>query len=310
MKKTFVALAVSTAVFSSFSVQAADDARMDVYGNIQMVYSNQDLAAGGSESEIADNGSTFGFKGESQLNNGLTGYFKYELEADADEKTNDIAVNLDQAYVGVKGDFGKVQVGTFDTIYNNAIQDGIDQFDFAGISGSAKSTEGDTIAYFSPSFDGLEVQVAAQVKGDGDDAVKANTAKKGEALALVVQYKVSSLTLAAGYDTLDTVVNAKETFGLSASYQLDPAMSLMAKFEQNTDTDTRLGMGANYLYGTGRIYASFQQVDLDAAASKDYDEYALGASYDLSDNMYVYAEAGQGGTAESSFSAVGAYYGF
>ncbi|MCZ2720591.1 porin [Marinomonas sp. 15G1-11] len=309
MKRSLIAIAVSSAVFTSFA-QAADDSYLDAYGNIQLVYHNSDLVGGSSESEITDNGSTFGFKGETKLNEGLTGFFKYELEADADEKTNDISVNLDQAYVGAKGNFGKVQIGTFDSIYNNAIQDGLDQFEFAGIEGSATTKEGDTIAYFSPSFGGFEVQLSAQVKGDAESEVQSAQVEEGEALTAVVKYSVNALTLALGYDTLDNTPNADETIGLSASYQLDGAMTLLAKYEENTDVDTRMGVGASYEYGIGRLYGSFQQVDLDLSGANDYDEYALGATYNLGDNVYVYVEAGQQTADELDFTAVGAYYGF
>lgn len=123
MKKTLVAIAVSSAALTSVSAFAAEDTvNFDVYGNIQLVYADSDA----NDSEITDNGSTFGFQGSTAINDDLTGFFKYELEADADEKTSDIAVNLDQAYVGLQGGFGKVQVGSFDSIYNNAIQDTYD----------------------------------------------------------------------------------------------------------------------------------------------------------------------------------------
>lgn len=309
MKKSLIAIAVSSAVFTSVA-QAADDSYVDAYGNIQLVYHNSDLSAGGSESEITDNGSTFGFKGESRINNDLTGFFKYELEADADEKTKDIEINLDQAYVGAKGNFGKVQIGTFDSIYNNAIQDGIDQFEFAGIEGSETTKEGDTIAYFSPSFNGLEIQLSVQVKGDAESEVAASQVEEGESLTAVVKYSVDNLTLAFGYDALENTVNAEETLGLSASYQLDGATTLLAKYEENTDVDSRVGVGASYEYGIGRLYGSFQQVDLELSGSEDYDEYALGATYNLGDNAYVYVEAGQQTADELNFSAVGAYYSF
>ncbi|MFT2110055.1 porin [Marinomonas sp. 2405UD68-3] len=76
MKKSLIAIAVSSVVFTSIA-QASDDSYVDAYGNIQLVYHNSDLSDGGSESEITDNGSTFGFKGESRINNDLTGFFKY-----------------------------------------------------------------------------------------------------------------------------------------------------------------------------------------------------------------------------------------
>ena len=301
MKKTLVAVAVTSAVFAAVSVQAAD---IDTYGNIQLVY-----ADGEDTAELTDNGSTFGFKGEKELKHGLTGFFKYELEADADEKTSDVDVNLDQAFVGLKGDFGKVQVGTFDSIYNNAIQDGIDSFEYAGLTGSSTTIEGDTIAYFSPNMNGLEVHVSAQVTGDGESEVTANTQEDGTALTAVVKYAMGDLEVAVGYDSLENVINKDNTMGVSAAYDLGVA-NVMAKYEDNSDEGTNIGFGFNAAHADGLVYGSVQTVDLETGS--DYDEYAVGATYELDydGDVYVYVEAGQQGTAEDSFTALGAVYAF
>ena len=301
MKKTLVAVAVTSAVFAAVSVQAAD---IDTYGNIQLVY-----ADGEDTAELTDNGSTFGFKGEKELKHGLTGFFKYELEADADEKTSDVDVNLDQAFVGLKGDFGKVQVGTFDSIYNNAIQDGIDSFEYAGLTGSSTTAEGDTIAYFSPEMNGLELHVSAQVKGDAESEVEDDSVEEGTALTAVVKYTMGDLELAAGYDSLNNNVDGEETVGFSAAYDLGAA-NVMAKYEDNSDEGTNIGFGFNAAHADGLVYGSVQTVDLETGS--DYDEYAVGATYELDydGDVYVYVEAGQQGTAEDSFTALGAVYAF
>jgi predicted porin len=301
MKKTLVAVAVTTAAFTAVTAQAAD---IDTYGNIQLVY-----ADGEDTAELTDNGSTFGFKGEKELKHGLTGFFKYELEADADEKTSDVSVNLDQAYVGLKGDFGKVQVGTFDSIYNNAIQDGIDSYEYAGLTGSSTTTEGDTIAYFSPEMNGFEVQVSAQVTGDGESEVTAKTEEDGTALTAVVKYSAGDLELAVGYDSLENVINKDDTIGLAASYNLGVA-NVMAKYEDNSDDGTFIGFGFNADYADGLVYGSVQTVDVETGS--DYDEYVVGVTYNLDydGDVYVYTEAGQTGSKEDSFTALGALYAF
>ena len=301
MKKTLVAVAVTTAAFTAVTAQAAD---VDTYGNVQLVY-----ADGEDTAELTDNGSTFGFKGEKELKHGLTGFFKYELEADADEKTSDVDVNLDQAYVGLKGDFGKVQIGTYDSIYNNAIQDGIDSYEYAGLTGSSTTAEGDTIAYFSPEMNGFEVQVSAQVKGDAESEVADDSVEEGTALTAVVKYSAGDLEIAAGYDSLNNNVDAEETIGLAVAYNLGVA-NVMAKYEDNSDEGTNIGVGFNADYTDGLFYGSVQSVDLETGS--DYDEYAVGVTYnlDLDGDVYVYVEAGQQGTAEDSFSALGAVYAF
>lgn len=312
MKKTLVAIAVSSAAVTSISAFAAEDTtNFDVYGNIQLVYANSD----DNGSDIADNGSTFGFQGSTAINDDLTGFFKYELEADADEKTNDISVNLDQAFVGLQGSFGKVQVGSFDSIYNNAIQDGVDQFEYLGFSGAALTSEGDTVAYFSPSFGGFSVQTSAQIKGSNENYSVGNGdvagSDNGTATTVVVKYSVDALTIAAGYDGLENTVGAEgtDTYGLAATFQATPALALGVKWEEQENVDSLVGVSARYAYGMGDVYASYQNVDPDLA-NTDYDEYGVGVTYNLASNMYVYGEYGQQGTTEDKVTAVGATYSF
>jgi predicted porin len=311
MKKTLVALAVSSVAASSVTAFAAEDTtKFDTYGNIQLVYANSD----DNGSELGDNGSTFGFQGSTAISQGLTGFFKYELEADADEKNSDVDLGLDQAFAGLKGSFGKVQVGSFDSIYNNAIQDGVDQFEYLGFGGSSLTSEGDTIAYFSPSFNGLEIQASAQIKG-GDDSANSSselddagttaTSESGTATTLVAKYTLDALTLAVGYDDLSTTVGGEATYGFSAAYQLSPALVLKAKYEEQDD-DSVMGIATRYAYGMGDLYASYEAYSMDAG--EDYDEYGVGASYNLASNMYVYAEYGQQGSAEDTVMATGATY--
>lgn len=303
MKKSLIAIAVSSVALMATSAQAE---KFDVYGNIQLAYTVKE-AAPDDKTELGDNGSTFGFKGDKELKHGLTGFFKYELEADADENQKDVDVNLDQAYVGVKGGFGKVQIGTFDSIYNNAIQDSVDQFEALGITSASLTAQGDTIAYFSPSFGGLELQVSAQTKGNAES----DDSKSDTAITSVVKYSVGDFSLALGYDNkANAIENTEEVFGVNLAYSL-PVVDLSAKYETSND-DVMLGVSARSNFDAGSLYASFETLDFDAASTKDYDEFAVGALYNLDTegNVFVYAEVGQAGEDEDSTTALGATYVF
>ena len=306
MKKTLVAIAVSSAALTSVSAFAADDTvNFDVYGNIQLVYADSK----DSGSEIEDNGSTFGFQGSTAISDDLTGFFKYELEADADQKTSDIDVNLDQAYVGLQGSFGKVQVGSFDTPYNNAIQDSLDQFEYLGAHTATLTSEGDTIAFYSPSIYGFEFQTSMQIKGSADDSATSNETDNGTASQMVLKYSVDALTVALGYDNLANV-NGKEdtsTYGLNVGFQVNPALSVSFQYEDETDVAETFGLGARFNYGSGDLYGTVQTVDQEGSAT-DYDMYGIGATYNLASNMYVYAEYGQTGSTEDKVTAAGATY--
>ncbi|PYF77806.1 putative porin [Marinomonas alcarazii] len=300
MKKSIIAIAVSSAAFAAVSVHAAEGSTVDVYGNIQYAYTDNDAG-----SDFEDNGSTFGFKGETTINEDLTAFFKYELEANADEK-NTVSTRLDQAFVGLKGNFGKVQVGSFDSIYNNAIQDSVDQFENLGFNNNATTTEGDTIAYFSPSFGGLELQASAQVKGS-------DNANDGTAVTLVGKYSVDALTVALGFDSLENdQADDENTIGLNVGYQVMPALNVSAKFETTKDIEDTFGLAARYGYGAGDIYASAQVISPESG--DEYNEFGAGVTYSLASNVYVYGEVASieaNSTADADTqTAVGVYYGF
>jgi len=316
MKKTIIAIAVSSAALASVSTYAAEGSTVDVYGNIQYAYTNGDAG-----DKAQDNGSTFGFKGETTISDDLTAFFKYELEADADEKTSGVDVNLDQAFVGLKGGFGKVQVGSFDSIYNNAIQDSVDQFEQLGFTSNITTTEGDTVAYFSPSFGGFEFQASAQVKGraEGTETTKINdnnvNLTNGTAFTAVVKYTVGDLVAALGYDDLNNYQNrSTDTTGLSLGYNFLDNLNVTAKFETTEDFQDTVGLSARYGYGAGDVYASVESISPDASDESDYNEYGVGMTYDLASNVYVYGEVGRFENASNSNAdtqtAVGVYYGF
>ncbi|MBJ7538269.1 porin [Marinomonas transparens] len=311
MKKSIIAIAVSSAAFAAISAHAAEESTVDIYGNIQYAYTNADAG-----SDFVDNGSTIGLKGETKINDDLTAFFKYELEADADEKDGDVSVGLDQAFVGLKGNFGKAQVGSFDTIYNNAIQDSVDQFENLGFKSGDKSSEGDTVAYFSPSMNGFEVQLAAQVKGDTDavdsDGNKVNEFD-GTAVMAVAKYSNDLVSVALGYDNREnTSADPKATTGLSVTVMPVANLSVTGKYETTDDTYDITGLAARYAYGAGDVYASAQSISPEVG--DDYSEYGMGVTYSLASNVYVYGEVGSfedasGGDADTQ-TAVGVYYGF
>lgn len=322
MKKSIIAIAVSSAALASVSVQAAEGSTVDVYGNIQYVY--VDKEAGGN---FEDNGSTIGLKGDTKINDDLTAFFKYEIEIKADQKsglTDSGKSNLDQAYVGLKGSFGKVQIGSFDTIYNNAIQDNINQFEYLSPTKAANTSEGDTIAFFAPSMGGFEVQVAIQVKGKASEGqgtgATANNNYDNLSSMTVLKYSADMFSVALAHDTRGNTKgptstgNSKATTGLALTVLPLENLSVTAKYETTESTQDILGLAARYGYGAGDVYASYQNVDPDAAGSSSFNEYAAGVTYDLASNVYVYAELGEFENAKSSTTdtqtAVGVYYGF
>ena len=182
MKKTLLATAIAgAAALAATSASAAtvynqDGTKLDIYGNVQLAYTYVDQLGGDAESELGDNGSTFGAKGEHKITDDIVGYFKAEWEYDADEsKGSGNGLNDgDQSYVGAKGSFGDARIGSWDQLMDDWIQDPIsnnEYFDLSdssgNISGDSSVREGNKLQYMSPIMGGMQFAVGSNFEGTG-----------------------------------------------------------------------------------------------------------------------------------------------
>ncbi|SEL08698.1 porin [Halomonas daqiaonensis] len=340
MKKTLLATAIAGAMAAS-GAQAAtvynqDGTKLDIYGNIQIAYFNTDsavfdndgtLTGTDSADQIADNGTTFGFAAEHVIYDGLTGYMKLEfddIKADEMKTASDATDSGDQAYVGLKGNFGDVRLGSYDQLIDDWIQDpvtsneGFDVSDSTRAHGGGANQETDKVTYTSPSFSGMQFAVGTQYKGDSEIE---NLEDSGNASFFGgAKYTAGPFSIAAVYDNLDNVQyidgngdvdSVGDQYGVTAQYTVDTlrvALKLERFDSEITDGDSTnfYGLGARYGYGNGDIYAAYQYVDVGAGTflseldetlqdeqdrSETYNEVILGANYNISDAMYVWTEA-------------------
>ncbi|WP_136069267.1 porin [Modicisalibacter radicis] len=331
MKKTLLATAIAGAMCAS-AAQAAtvynqDGTQVDLYGNIQLGYISEDTGSD-SEDQIFDNGSTLGIAAEHQVNPGLIAYLKLEIDGfSADEMKTSQYDNGDTAYAGMKGNFGDVKLGSYDTLMDDWVKDPVDGSWYAGVNNSAtyltgdnNDREGDQLTYKSPSFGGLQFAVGTQYKGDAETDNRIEDDSSASFFG-GVKYTVGALDLALAYDNLGTydgviadrdedgnVVNvenddfdAGEAYGLSAQYAM-AAWTLSAKYERFDGTDDTLALTgvenadmyavkANYAYGMGNIYGTYQYVDEDRGDDDEsLNQVMLGADYSLTPAVTYFVE--------------------
>ncbi|SBS26680.1 Major outer membrane protein P.IB precursor [Marinomonas spartinae] len=330
MKKSLVALAVSSAAFASISAYAAEDTTVGFFGNIQYAYVTKDPKVGNNTNAFEDNGSSFGFKGESKVSDMTTAYFyvKYKVPATRNATTGtsagDIKFKMDKAFVGLKGDFGNVKVGSFDSIYNDAIQDPIDQLEYISMTNNKTSAKGKTVAYFSPTISGFQVQVSAGLGEDDGTGVKSIQSNSNTTYTGVVKYSNDLVTVALGYDSLTNQNKATvgaanalgDTVGITATVMPIENLSVSGKYEKTSDADSSnagkkaFGLATRYGYGMGDMYASYENVKPDAAGSDDFNEYAFGVTYSINSSMYVYTELGRLTSNKVKTTAMGVTYSF
>lgn len=277
MKKTLTATLVAALLgvatsSSAVEVYNVDNTILDVYGNLQFALSSTQRADGDggadAQEELADNGSTIGFRGEHEVSSALTTYFAYEFEGDADEIKNGSGIDTgDKAYIGLKGDFGDARLGSWDPLIDDWIQDPISNNEFFDVSDSNSSIggsdglntqglvdagspdrEGDKLQYLSAPIAGLQLGLGLQFKGQAEDENIDDSA--AAAFFAGVEYAVGPVTAAFVYDSLDLYdgstsgrqfldangapageFDAGDQFGLTVQYEL-AQLTMAAKYER------------------------------------------------------------------------------
>jgi predicted porin len=129
-KTTAIAMAVAGTIAAPVVAQAAAD---EIYSSARIgVWSHKD--DGDGNTAVKSFSSRFGAKGETDLGNGLTAFGRFEWDIDFQNGTDDKVDSTTKAvtesgtgdnissrlmFVGLKGDFGSVQVGrNYQTFYN------------------------------------------------------------------------------------------------------------------------------------------------------------------------------------------------
>jgi predicted porin len=296
--------------------QATDLAEMlegmpEVYGNIQLAqfWSEEDPKGGTKTSshEFADNGSTIGFKHDHAITEDLTGFFKAELEFDADDKANKLETDqgdglkapgltqLDEAYIGLKGDFGSIQVGSDDTVYEQMLNI-TDISEAVGISGNLTTiSEGDNAQYIG-SFGDFTVGLTYKIDGDSDTT---RGAQIGGAYSTDAFYVGAAYSMASDKDYGNS--KGQDAYGIAAEVYLGD-LTLQLQYEDLDESASNANDGTDYL-GLQAIYGikatqlalgySISGSDQNSPTADDADAIFLQALYNVSDNMYVYVEGTQ-----------------
>ena len=311
MKKTLIATAVaaatlSTGVLAQAGAETADaradalaariDSMPEVYGNIQLAILHENIDNGSSQIGHYDNGSTLGVTHDHEIAPGITGFFKAELEFDADDKAANGGLNaFDEAYIGVKGDsFGQLWVGSDDSTFERAVDEIANYYEVAtqNIGGGYDTGEGDLIQYMTPSFGGLTLHAAVQFNGEGDANVPG---ERSYPYQLAATFETNGIELAVAMDSNDgdraysstnLSPNNENTYGARASFEQDNVRAT-ALFKTR-DSSHIYGVIGYYTLGANAFAASWERSSPDQG--EDVDVFSLQALHNLSDHMYVYVE--------------------
>ena len=307
MKKTALSLAIAAVLPAFANAEKVEVEMPEFYGKVNVSIQNTQEEGKGSISELVSNASRLGVKGKIELNHGLEGIYKLEYETQVDDGDKDGQTFTQRnIYAGIKGGFGQIIAGKFDTPLKKA-QKKIDLFndlegDIKNAITKSDKRKKDSIQYSTPKMSGLVATVAHiasedETLNDGtsssltftQDNVYAAIAYDTDVnidtdvLRLVAQYSMSDFTVAALWEQDNRAGSDNDVEGwvYSASYKLNSDIKLKAQYGESDivkDNAKTYSLGADYKLGKGaKAYAFVTDEEYGDDSSNDY--YGIGLEY-------------------------------
>jgi predicted porin len=306
MKKTALSLAIAAVLPAFANAEKVEVEMPSFYGKVNVSVQNTQ-EGDDSISELVSNASRLGVKGNIALNHGLEGIYQleYETQVDDGDKSGQ-TFSQRNIFAGVKGGFGQVIVGMFDTPFKKA-QKKVDLFN--DLEGDIKNSitahdnrTSNTIQYSTPKMAGLVATVAHiasedETVNDGTSssltfsqknvyaaiAYDTDVEDDTDALRLVAQYSVSDFTFGALWEQDNTAGsdNEKEGWVYSASYKLNSDVKLKAQYGESDivkDNAETYSLGADYkLAKNAKAFAFITDAEYGDDSSNEY--YGVGLEY-------------------------------
>jgi predicted porin len=269
LKTSAIALAVAGAVAAPVAVQADSG----FYGSVRIGFQYYDGGFTGSpatdQTTIRGYGSRFGFSGETDMGNGLTGFGKYEVGIDTD--TSGLNISGRHAFVGVKGDFGKVYLGrTYHTWYN-FISGPLDNpwwgAGYTWHNYTGRTNQAITYAGGSGNFG-----FGASLYMDSSSTDTGGSANDLDKFEIAANWQAGPVLLAIGYSDQDEIggFDPGEVIGLTASGWETGIFTWGLSYTMQDDIDGLLpqidatGIAFDVLIGNG--YVHYESIDLESGS--------------------------------------------
>jgi predicted porin len=325
MKKSIIATAVAAGVLATGAAQASPT----VYGILHLsidTFSDAHYGPGGSgdllvpdEPEMKSNTSAIGVKGSEDLGGGLKAIYKAEFRIDPfSGDPSGGSLQRRDVWVGLKGGWGKVAVGTMSSNYKQmggkidpfyrTVAEGRGILNMqselhagAGNDGQGRSTQ--TLQYTTPKMAGIEIVLNTTLSAAGSDCTDpgvAATAGCDETIGIGARWSNKNWLLYVDY--IDPNAQGTGAFGSPATGQFldesaakvggkwsNDAFQVSAQYEMTEDQ-----LGGDYMFLNGlwninkanAVTVSYGQQDKISSA------YAIGYVFSMSKQTNVYAAWG------------------
>ena len=314
MKKTALSLAIAAVLPAFANAEKVEIEVPEFYGKVNVSIQNTQEEGKGSISEVVSNASRLGVKGNIELKHGLQAVYQAEYETQVDDGDKDgQTFSQRNIFGGIKGDFGQVIVGNFDTPLKKA-QKKVDLFN--DLEGDIKNaiTNNDNrvqniVQYNTPKVAGFVATVAhiaseketvndgtsssltfsnddlyAAIAYDTDVELNTDTGKPAtDVLRLVAQYSLGDITLGALWEQENRAGDAKDNEGwvYSAAYKATSDITLKAQYGQSDivkDNAETYSLGADYkLAKNAKVFAFVTDYeDKDSGVNSSNEYYGIG----------------------------------
>lgn len=319
MKRSFIALTIGATILAPVMAAAAD---LKVYGRAHVSLDYLDDGKDYNEVALSSNSSQLGFKAEKKLDNGMTAFAQIEQQINfssgSDDEEDSVHFSTRDTFVGLKGDFGQVKVGRFDSPFKaarspaNFFGDQIGDLRTITRAYDHRFDERNpnTVEYKTPNFaDGFTATAAFSLHNGTmiSDESTEDSNEKSKAYDLGLNYKANDLTLAAAYEHYEEDVSRGERDGirLAAAYKISPQFNVGALYQFTSLSDDNLdakkgsallrnqdshvyGIGADYKVSdknTFKAHVFHRDVDAQEANST---LLALGLEHRLDPQFRIY----------------------
>jgi predicted porin len=315
MKKSLIALAVLAASGAAFAQSSVTlFGRLDA--SVAQVKTEKTGAApvaslsqtGVNESNL--NSTFWGMRGTEDLGGGLKANFMLQSRFAMDTGVGSTGGIFDrEAWVGLSGSFGAVNLGRIPTAYddlhgatNNVFNSNFatttDVADGVGIN-KYTGTVSNSVKYVSPSFSGVVAAVQYSF-GENKQTTPNDVGNATDTVSLHVRYAAGPLLVGYAYQeekqaqALVTTPQDKRQFNLfAASYDLGVAKIVGGYTKTDTDTraDKAYQLGVNVPMGAFTLAAGYVKEDSERAGFADVEGkgFSLVGTYDLSKRTTLYA---------------------
>jgi|SRR5690625_2987950 len=291
MKKALLPMAILAAL----PVTAMAEYEISLYGRANVSIDYLDDGADYSKANLSSNSSRLGFRAERDFD-GIVAIMQIEQEIDYSDSGSNWASR--DTYVGLRGDFGLVRAGKFDTPFKRARGPanlfGDQLGDMRNLTraydGRFDERMPNTLHYQTPSMNGFQLNLAWSLH-EGSDA---DSDGSDDAYSTSLTWQNGDFDVALAYETFDSNRSrgGRDAVRLAAAYTL--GRTTLAGFYQTIDHDNAqfdsdvYGVGASYKLTDKTQLKGHYLVRSSDVDDADSDLVAIGVEHRLGSQLRVY----------------------